>query len=119
MQFDGNTTLLIAIGIIALVAIVYAVRYGGSGKTKINGPFGLSVEAEGRNPAKAARPSPQPKPEPPPADNVAVDLEDVKVDDDEYHVIEYQRRGHGTMVDLPRFGWFSSCFLMWLLCRKW
>lgn len=82
MQFDGNTTLLIALGIIALVAIVYAVRYGGSGKTKINGPFGLSVEAEGRNPAKAAKPNPQPKPEPKPepplADNVAVDLEDIK-----------------------------------------
>lgn len=78
MQLDGNTTLLIAIGIIALVAIVYAFRYGGSGKTKINGPFGLSVEAEGRNPAKAAKPIPQPKPEPSPADNVAIDLEDVK-----------------------------------------
>lgn len=80
MQLDGNLTLLIALGIIALVAIVYALRYGSSGKTKIQGPFGVSMEAEGHNAQKADKPKPQPKPEPPasPPEVIAIDLEDIK-----------------------------------------
>ena len=84
MQLDGNSTLLIALGIIALVAIVYAVRYGGSGKTKVSGPFGMSVEAEGKNIQKSAKPSPKSTPEKPPAfttfnpTDVAIDLKNVK-----------------------------------------
>lgn len=75
MQLDTNSTVLIALGIIAIVAIVYAIRYGGSGKTKVSGPFGMGVEAEGRNPAK--RTTKEPK-QPSASSSTAVDLEDIK-----------------------------------------
>ncbi|RIK33949.1 MAG: hypothetical protein DCC55_33980 [Chloroflexi bacterium] len=46
-----NWTPIIIVALLVVVAIVFALRYRGGGKATLRGPFGTSVEAEGRNPA--------------------------------------------------------------------
>ncbi|RIK45685.1 MAG: hypothetical protein DCC57_16295 [Chloroflexi bacterium] len=60
-----NWTPIIIVALLAVVAIVFALRYRGGGKATLRGPFGASLEAEGSNP------TPQPEPPPRPGVNVA------------------------------------------------
>jgi len=49
-----STIVLIALGILALVAIAFFAVFRGKGKVQLKGPGGVSLRAEGANPSQAS-----------------------------------------------------------------
>lgn len=54
---DKYTYFLIALIIIALLAIAFFAVFRGKGKVKVKAPLGVSLEAEGENPAPPSAPT--------------------------------------------------------------